>query len=287
MFKSPFARVAGCSLSMLIAAFPVLADPPHARSQPTQYVLISFDSAHELSQWRRSRALARRTGAKFTYFLSCVFLLSPETRKTYRPPGMKPGSSNIGFAGSKEEVEQRLYQIRLAAHEGHEMGSHGCGHFDGKGWSQADWAAEFGQFKTILTGAYSINDLGPEPSDWRGIAESIHGFRAPYLSTSKAMFRALDAAGFAYDASGVSKGPARPDLTDKPARFALPQIPEDQTSAASSPWITICSCATPAVSSAPTRRACSRRVRSKRSVKPSRRNIRVIAPRFRSAFTFR
>ncbi len=40
------------------------------------------------------------------------------------------------------------------------------------------------------------------------------------------MFRALDAAGFTYDASSVSKGPAMPDSADKPARFALPQIPE-------------------------------------------------------------
>lgn len=226
MFVSVPFRAFGVSAAFLASITASPADPPHSKSQPVQYVLISFDSAHELSQWRRSRALAKRTGAKFTYFLSCVFLLSPETRKTYRPPGMKSGSSNIGFARSKEEVEQRLYQIRLAANEGHEMGSHGCGHFDGKGWSQADWAAEFGGFKTILAAAYSINSLGPEPADWRGIAESIHGFRAPYLSTSKAMYRALDAAGFAYDASGVSKGPALPDLIDKPARFALPQIPE-------------------------------------------------------------
>ena len=54
----------------------------------------------------------------------------------------------------------------------------------------------------------------------------MHGFRAPYLSTNKAMFRALDTAGFSYDASGVSKGPAMPDLAAQPASFSLPQIPE-------------------------------------------------------------
>ncbi|MGE0280395.1 MAG: polysaccharide deacetylase [Rhizobiaceae bacterium] len=226
MFLSVPFRAFGVGAALLASISASLADPPHAKSQPVQYVLISFDSAHELSQWRRSRALAQRTGAKFTYFLSCVFLLSPETRKTYHPPSMKPGSSNIGFARSKEEVEQRLYQIRLASKEGHEMGSHGCGHFDGKGWGHADWASELGQFKTILAGAYTLNGLGPEPAGWRGITDSVHGFRAPYLSTNKAMFRALDTAGFTYDASGVSKGPMTPDLVDKPARFALPQIPE-------------------------------------------------------------
>lgn len=226
VLRRPIVIAVAASLTLLASAGSAHADPPHAAALPVQYVLISFDSAHELSQWKRSRALARRTGAKFTYFLSCVFLLSPETRKTYQPPGMKAGSSNIGFARSKGEVEQRLYQIRLAAGEGHEMGSHGCGHFDGKAWSQAGWTAEFGQFKTILAGAHSINGLGAEPADWSAIAASVRGFRAPYLSTSKAMFRALGAAGFAYDASGVSKGPVAPGLSDKPARFALPQIPE-------------------------------------------------------------
>jgi len=219
-------RVFGFAAAALASANSALADPPRSKSPPTQYVLISFDSAHELSQWRRSRALAARTGAKFTYFLSCVFLLSPQAHKTYRAPGMKRGSSNIGFARLTEEVARRLYQIRLAAAEGHEMASHGCGHFDGKDWSQADWASEFGQFKTILADAYTLNGLGPEPDDWRTIAKSVAGFRAPYLSTSKAMYGALGAAGFAYDASGVSKGPVLPDVSDKPTRFALPQIPE-------------------------------------------------------------
>ncbi|MGO4843353.1 polysaccharide deacetylase, partial [Rhizobiaceae sp. 2RAB30] len=54
----------------------------------------------------------------------------------------------------------------------------------------------------------------------------IHGFRAPYLSTSKALYATLAEHGFAYDASGVSRGPAKPAQSDGMAHFALPQIPE-------------------------------------------------------------
>jgi hypothetical protein len=62
-----------------------------------QYVIISFDGAHDIAQWERSRALAKRTGARFTYFLSCVFLLSKETRNEYRAPGEKAGGRQVGF----------------------------------------------------------------------------------------------------------------------------------------------------------------------------------------------
>jgi len=226
MLPSLLSRIAaaGCCLSMLSSL--ALADPPTSRAKPIQYVLISFDSAHELSQWRRSRALAQETGARFTYFLSCVFLLSPEARPVYRAPNNASGGSNIGFARSREEVAERLYQIRLAAAEGHEMASHGCGHFDGKDWTVEDWLTEFQAFRGIVAGAYSLNDLGVESADWSRIAASVRGFRAPYLSTNKAMYEALEKDAFAYDASGVSRAPGEPDRANVPVRFALPQIPE-------------------------------------------------------------
>lgn len=205
-----------------------LADPPAAPApaKPKQAVIISFDSARDISQWKRSRALAERTGAHFTYFVSCVFLLSPETRKEYTAPGQTSGKSNIGFAASKQEVTERLEQIRFAASEGHDIGSHGCGHFDGKDWSKADWLSEFGSFSHILENAYSINAIAPEPAGWRDIAHKVVGFRAPYLSANEALYRALPKAGFLFDASGVSRGPALPPTGNGITRFSLPQIPE-------------------------------------------------------------
>lgn len=198
-----------------------------ARLLPKQYVIISFDGAHDLAQWERSRVLSRKTGANFTYFLSCVFLLSPDTRRSYQAPGKSAGKSNVGFAQSKQEVRDRLAQIWLAHKEGNEIASHGCGHFDGKDWSKKDWLAEFDAFTTILRDAYSINGVDGEPDDWRDFAENtVTGFRAPYLSTNAGLFAALTERGFVYDASAVSKGPAMPDRSSNPTRFALPQIPE-------------------------------------------------------------
>ena len=164
-------RVVAFSIASLAAAGAAAADPPTAPTpaKPKQAVIISFDSARDISQWRRSRALAQRTGARFTYFVSCVFLLSPETRKEYTAPGKTSGKSNIGFAASKREVADRLAQINLAASEGHDIGSHACGHFDGKDWSKADWLSEFGSFSHIFENAYSINGIAPEPAGWREI----------------------------------------------------------------------------------------------------------------------
>ncbi|RWF68523.1 MAG: polysaccharide deacetylase, partial [Mesorhizobium sp.] len=55
---------------------------------------------------------------------------------------------------------------------------------------------------------------------------AVIGFRAPYLSAGRALYEALPQAGFQYDASGVSNGPALPRAKDGTTRFALPQIPE-------------------------------------------------------------
>lgn len=225
--------VVAFSLASLAAAGTAFADPPAARTpaKPKQVVIISFDSARDISQWKRSRALAQRTGAHFTYFLSCVFLLSPRTRTEYTAPGKGGGKSNIGFAASRQEVSERLEQIGLAASEGHDIGSHGCGHFDGKDWSKADWLAEFGSFDHILENAYSINGIAPEPQGWRDFARhAVVGFRAPYLSTNKALYQALPRAGYLFDASGVSKGPAQPATSNGITHFSLPQIPEGPSS---------------------------------------------------------
>ncbi|RWB66237.1 MAG: polysaccharide deacetylase [Mesorhizobium sp.] len=223
-------RVLAYSLASLASANAAFADPPKPRAvspaRPKQVVLISFDAAREISQWQRSRALAKRTGAHFTYFLSCVFLLSPDARQQYAGPGKATGKSNVGFGASKQDVADRLEQVRLAAAEGHDIGSHACGHFDGKAWSKADWLAEFASVRRIFENAYAINGI-PEPADWRDFARhAVTGFRAPYLSTDKALYEALPEAGFQYDASGVSNGPELPPTRDGTIRFALPLVPE-------------------------------------------------------------
>ncbi|RUX02841.1 polysaccharide deacetylase, partial [Mesorhizobium sp. M8A.F.Ca.ET.059.01.1.1] len=68
--------------------------------------------------------------------------------------------------------------------------------------------------------------IAPEPEGWRDFAHAVAGFRAPYLSASKALYEALPAAGYQFDASGVSKGPALPPTIGGTTRFSLPLIPE-------------------------------------------------------------
>lgn len=215
------------SSSVFALLFSIAPLWPAQAMAKTQYVVISFDGAHDNAQWDRSRRLARKTGARFTYFLSCVYLLSPENRGRYQPPGLKAGRSNVGFGESREDVSQRLRNVWRAHLDSHEIASHGCGHFDGKGWSAADWASEFEQFSAILRDAWRINGTSHEPPGWRRFAATtIRGFRAPYLSTGAALDHALAAGGFTYDASGVSRGPVMPASKGGIWRFALPMVPE-------------------------------------------------------------
>ena len=197
-----------------------------ADERPEQLVLISFDGAHDNRLWDRSLAMANRSGARFTYFVSCTFLISKAERQAYKAPGHSAGRSNVGFAQDQAEALTRLGHIWSAYQAGNEIGSHGCGHFDGKNWSKSDWLGEFDQFDAALAHAWRSN--GAEaPSGWARFAKSgIRGFRAPYLSTGNGLFAALESRGFAYDASTVSKGPVAPDFGKPTARFALPLIPE-------------------------------------------------------------
>lgn len=208
-----------------LSTAPAFAD--ETRNRPPQYVMISFDGAGPIEQWERSRALAERTGARFTYFLSCVYAVAREDRAIYEPPRHAAGGSNVGFAESRDEAAQRLEQIWTARAEGHEIASHGCGHFDGGDWSAADWKSEFGQFSALLADAWQRNGIGErEPDDWKDfVGNEIVGFRAPYLSTGPGLFEALAQSGFDYDASTVSQGPAMP-AEGGVRRFALPMIPE-------------------------------------------------------------
>ncbi|MGJ8571839.1 MAG: polysaccharide deacetylase [Hoeflea sp.] len=197
-----------------------------AAERPEQLVLISFDGAHDNRLWDLSLAMANRSGARFTYFLSCTFLMSKAERQAYKAPGQSAGRSNVGFAQNQAEALTRLGHIWSAYQAGNEIGSHGCGHFDGKNWSKTNWLGEFDQFDAALANAWSNNGAEAPPGWARFAKTGIRGFRAPYLSTGDGLFAALEARGFAYDASTVSQGPVSPDFSKPTAHFALPLIPE-------------------------------------------------------------
>jgi peptidoglycan/xylan/chitin deacetylase (PgdA/CDA1 family) len=216
--------ILSASLALLAASF-AIAGP---QEKPRQLVIISFDGAHDNKLWDRSRKLARKTGAHFTYFLSCTFLVNPRDRHAYKAPHQKAGRSNTGWAQSVPEIQTRLSNIWQAHLEGHEIGSHACGHFDGKDWTKAEWKQEFADFDHVLLNAWKNNDFSEfEPTEWADFVENdIKGFRAPYLSTGPGLVPALKAKGFTYDASLISKGPARAEKSAGLTRFALPRIAE-------------------------------------------------------------
>lgn len=192
-----------------------------------QYVLISFDNSGSNALWDRSRALSQRSNAKFTYFLSCVFLIDHGDRKSYQAPGEAPGHSNIGFALSKEDIAKRLDNIWRARNEGNEIASHACGHFDGKTWSKTDWERELTTYKQVLSQAWGKYGSDPEPEGWKSFVDKeIRGFRAPYLSEGPALMSALKNKGYVFDGSGVSKGPALPVHANGLYQFGLPTINE-------------------------------------------------------------
>jgi peptidoglycan/xylan/chitin deacetylase (PgdA/CDA1 family) len=188
-----------------------------AMDHPKQLVIISFDGAHDNALWQKSREMAAKNGAHFTYFLSCTFLMNQDAKKAYQAPHQ-----------SDDEIRERLGNIWHAHLEGHDISSHACGHFDGRQWSEADWTQEYSAFHATLKNAWKGVDL-EEPKGWQDLVDhGIHGFRAPYLSATAGadMLAAERKAGFTYDASLVSKGPAMPVKEDGIIRFGLPLIPE-------------------------------------------------------------
>lgn len=214
----------------LVVPLLALSLPAFATEQPEQLVIVSFDGAHDNAQWVKSRAIAARSGAHFTYFLSCTFLKrwgSPE-QKAYRAPHHSAGKSATGFAQTDREIRTRLDHIWNAHLEGHEIGNHACGHFDGSSWSSEDWLREFASFRTALMDGWRVAGIADrEPKGWQAFVQTgIKGFRAPYLAPGEALPNAVRKAGFAYDASLVNREPALPVLHHGLPRFGLPRIPE-------------------------------------------------------------
>ena len=225
---SPFAALALAPALVLALGLSLAPGVAGAADKPKQLVMISFDGAGPNALWQRSRDLARRNNAHFSYFLSCTLVIDRANAKSYEGPHQKPGKSNIGFAKDAAEVRERLGHVWQAHLEGHDISSHTCGHFDGKDWTEAEWTAEFTTFRKVLTGAWkTAGAAADEPAGWADfVAHGIGGFRAPYFSTSPGMIEAEKKAGIRYDASLVTKGPVMPEQKAGLIRFGLPLIPE-------------------------------------------------------------
>ncbi len=202
--------------------------PAYAVERPPQYIAIAFDNCTELERWQEISDFAgemNKDGDKihFTFFVSGINYLSNDKRNAYEGPHQRRGASNINFGGTAEEVAKRISFINDLHARGHEIASHAVGHFDGRGWSAADWQKEFASYAELFDNVSRLNDL-PDTVKLEMQASAITGFRAPYLSTSPGLYTALRERGFRYDTSSTSEASFWPEKRDGLWRFNLADL---------------------------------------------------------------
>jgi len=183
--------------------------------RPPQFVVVSFDGVGWHQEWRHWMAVAHRVPFRFTGFLSGTYLLSDATRDAYHPPYYSPGTSEIGW-GTPADVPVEIGDLNRAVAAGMEIGTHFNGHFcasaglpsGGNTWTTSDWDVELDQFLHLLRDYRSDNGL--PPSVHLDVTRAdVTGGRTPCLEgRPSALYPALVAHGFAYDASFT-----RPALT--------------------------------------------------------------------------
>jgi len=203
----------------LAAAAPVTRSFPArlADGRPPLFVVVSFDGAGDLALWSHWRAVAKQVNARMTFFLSgpYPYLYPGSHRADYKPPYRKPGSSDIGW-GDSANVLGRTTMLRQAIAEGHEIGTHGNGHFCGATgvgrWTTAQWTAELSAFDRMVR-------TGPTLAAGRTVAPpfdpaTVKGMRTPCLEGNRPAYRrAMVQRGMLYDASapGYIAWPKRVD----------------------------------------------------------------------------
>lgn len=148
--------------------------------EPPQFVMVGFDGACGDAVYQDMMETARKTGAKFTFFLSELCALPESEAKQYKGPGHDAGRSDIGF-GSVELIEQRLKNWAEAWNENHEIGTHFGGHFCGANgvgsWSTAQWVDEIEQMNDFIDNWAVYNKDNPELSP-----EFLETFTLPFTS---------------------------------------------------------------------------------------------------------
>lgn len=192
-----------------------------------QFVVFSFDGSKSLSMWKDTMDFSsslRNNGAplSFTYFINAVYFLSGDDRFTYTPPQREKGSSNIGFAESVDDINGRVSMINKALKDGHEIGSHTAGHFDGTFWNENEWSSEFNSFNWILAGTdQRLSKYGKKSDSLLLNLDTVKGFRAPLLGINHNLYKVLNKSDFRYDASKIFSSATWP-VKDKEGIWQFP-----------------------------------------------------------------
>ena len=193
---------------------------------PVQYVLISFDGCVELESWRAWMAFAQKhPDIRLTFFVSGTCFLSDDRRTLYKGPGEEPGKARIRFGGTQSQLLERARLMNAFFRAGHEIASHGVGHFDGAAWSAQQWLTEFQIYDRLVDDFSRNNAVGGSEGLAFGSAD-IKGFRAPFLSIGPGLTPALAAHGYSYDASWAGRAGDWPAKNGNGVwKFKLASIP--------------------------------------------------------------
>lgn len=180
-----------------------------------QYVIVSFDGAGDVEHLDHWTNVGDRVGARFTFFLSGVYLLAGDRAARYQPPRHPSGVSDIGFAIApagtdvRHNVADLVRSLNAAADAGHEIASHFNGHFCGRspgavgGWGPADWSREIDAFDDLVAHVAEHNDLAATQTRFGRVI----GARTPCFEGIPAFERqAIAAHGYRYDATEPGGG---------------------------------------------------------------------------------
>jgi hypothetical protein len=201
--------------------------------RPPQFVLVSFDGAADQKLLDRWTKAADSSQARFTYFLSMVYLLSNDHKDRYQGPRHGPGESGIGFAQNGAEpatswISTIIAGLQAAQKNGFELGMHYGGHWCGPGgvnsWNEADWAAELEAVNAIADNADSWNGLSPALGNV--FVAKPAGARTPCLEGRASEYSpALKANGYRYDASRTRNLNEWPLFRNELWTYGFPSVP--------------------------------------------------------------
>lgn len=178
-----------------------------AGDRPPQFVLVAFDNCSEIERWEYWRDITKelKGAVSFTFFVSGTNFLSNDTKTLYKGPYAQPGKANIDFSSSADEIAARNRLINTILQQGHEIGSHAVGHFDGTAWRADDWHSEFESYSRLFDRVTDNNGLDRNAS-FAIQAKDLRGFRAPYLGiTWQQIAPELVKSGFSYDTSDTGE----------------------------------------------------------------------------------
>ncbi|TCO58482.1 hypothetical protein EV192_105552 [Actinocrispum wychmicini] len=190
--------------------------------KPPQFVLFSFDGAGSHEHWQKMLRISHDIGgARFSAFLSGIYLLTDDQKSQYIGPGHPAGKASISFGGSAEEVKTRIDDLNTAKDRGIEIGTHYNGHFCAGAepsvghWNAQQWRLELDQFVKFMAQAPGLK---VDPA-------SVKGGRTPCLEGQfNALFDALTSRNMTYDSSKVADGVAWPTKDNGIWEFWMPQV---------------------------------------------------------------